>query len=111
MTKLWIKEQLLSEWFPYWSKEYIREYQHRLSWRWSDVFVPYTYRQALWLDPKPKKTHRTTVRLSDMTKEERANYHKQKSRHYREKRSKYIMELQRTIHQLTQELSKFKTLQ
>jgi hypothetical protein len=45
-----------------------------------------------------------------MTKEERANYHKEKSRHYRLKRSKYIMELQRTIHQLTQELSKFKTL-
>jgi len=110
MTKLWIKEQLLSEWFPYNSKEYKREYQHRLAWRWSDVFVPYTYRQVLWLESKPKKSHRTTVRLSDMTKEERANYHKEKSRHYRLKRSKYIMELQRTIHQLTQELSKFKTL-
>ena len=53
MTKLWIKEDLLQEWFIYQSKEYFREYQHRFRWIWSLNHVKYTLDQVINKE-KPK---------------------------------------------------------
>lgn len=82
-TKLWIKEQLLSEWFPYLSKEYKREYQHRISWRGSERHIPFTYRQVLWLDKRIFNTTKITTWYSQFTKEQKQEYHRKKYHEYK----------------------------
>lgn len=85
MTKLWIKEQLLSEWFPYWSKEYKTEYAHRLAGRTSANHTPFTYRQVLWLDPKVRKSYKISNWYCNFTKEEKLEYHRKKYHEYKKK--------------------------